>query len=292
VNFEKTTKTIPHSRPALGQEEIRLVTEAIHSGHIAQGKAVGSFEASMAKAIGTKGAVACSSGTSALHLALLAMDVGSEDEVIFPSYVCLALLNAVHYVHATPVLADIDPTTQNMDPDDVKKKLTRRTKAIIVPHMFGLAANLESLLTLGVPIIEDCAQAVGTTYNGRTVGAFGHVAVFSFYATKVITTGEGGMVLSNSKEMLHRVRDLRECDQKDDPGVRYNYKMTDMQAALGIAQLGQLDGFIKARRSIAQRYTEAFSTLPVVLPPRDDGPETMGTSTTDTSSGWKTMQGQ
>jgi dTDP-4-amino-4,6-dideoxygalactose transaminase len=185
--------------------------------------------------------------------------------------VCLALLNAVHYVHATPVLADIDPTTQNMDPDDVKKRLTRRTKAIIVPHMFGLAANLESLLTLGVPIIEDCAQAVGTTYNGRTVGAFGHVAVFSFYATKVITTGEGGMVLSNSQDILHRVRDLRECDQKDDPGVRYNYKMTDMQAALGIAQLGQLDGFIKARRSIAQRYTEAFSTLPVVLPPRDDG---------------------
>lgn len=262
---------IPHSKPTLGHEEIQFISQTIDSGHIAQGKIVSSFERAMAKNVGTKGAVACSSGTSALHLTLLAMEITSGDEVIFPSYVCSALLNAVQYVGATPVLAEIDPNTWNIDPEDVKKRLSHRTRAVIVPHLFGLAADLKPLISLGVPVIEDCAQAVGATYKGKKVGSMGFAAVFSFYATKVITTGEGGMVLSNSEDVLNRIRDLREYDQKSTYRVGYNYKMTDMQASMGLAQLDRLQGFIRKRRTIAQKYYSGFNSLPFQLPVRDDG---------------------
>ncbi|MBW1702144.1 MAG: DegT/DnrJ/EryC1/StrS aminotransferase family protein [Deltaproteobacteria bacterium] len=263
--------SIPHSRPTLGHEEIQFVSEVIGSGHIAQGAIVSRFEQALAKNAGIKGAVACSSGTSALHLTLLAMEIRSGDEVIFPSYVCSALLNAVRYVGATPVLAEINPYTWNIDPEDVKKRLTHRTKAIIVPHLFGLAADLNQLISLGVPVIEDCAQAVGATCDGKNVGSLGFAAIFSFYATKVITTGEGGMVLSNSQDLLNRIRDLREYDQKSTLRVRYNYKMTDIQASMGLAQLDRLQSFIRKRRSIAQQYYKGFDSLPFQLPLRDDG---------------------
>jgi perosamine synthetase len=262
---------IPHSRPTLGKKEIGLVSEVISSGHIAQGEVVRRFEQSLSGYIGTQDAVACSSGTTALHLTLLAMEIGPGDEVILPSYVCSALLNAVRYVDATPVLAEVDPHTYNIDPQDAKRRLSTRTKAIIVPHLFGLAAELDSLISLGAPVIEDCAQAVGATYRGKKVGSIGHAAIFSFYATKVITTGEGGMVLSNSRGLLDRVRDLREYDQRRDPGVRYNYKMTDMQASMGLVQLGRLKEFVHRRKAIAHEYYKGFETFSVQVPARDHG---------------------
>ena len=191
--------------------------------------------------------------------------------MIFPSYVCSALLNAVRYVKATPVLAEADPRTHNIDPVDVKKRLSSTTKAIVVPHLFGLPADLAELTSFGIPVIEDCAQAVGARYNGRKVGAFGHAAILSFYATKVMTTGEGGMVVSNNRDLLDRIRDLREYDQKKSSAVRYNYKMTDMQAAMGLCQLEQLPNFIRRRKKIAQEYYSAFEKLPVELPLRDEG---------------------
>lgn len=262
---------IPHSKPTLGNKETRVVSEVIASGHIAQGQIVSLFEQSVAQEIGVKGAVACSSGTAGLHLVLLAMDIGAGDEVIFPSYVCSALLNAVRYVKATPVLAEADPRTHNIDPGDVKKRLSGNTKAIIVPHLFGLPADLSALTSFGVPVIEDCAQAVGARYKGGKVGAFGHAAILSFYATKVMTTGEGGMVVSNSRDLLGRVRDLREYDRKKSLTVRYNYKMTDMQAAMGLCQLEQLPKFIRIRKKIARDYYTAFEKFPVDLPLRDKG---------------------
>ncbi|MFH1351825.1 MAG: DegT/DnrJ/EryC1/StrS aminotransferase family protein [Pseudomonadota bacterium] len=262
---------IPHSKPTLGNKEIKVVSEVIASGHIAQGQTVSLFEQSVAQEIGVKGAVACSSGTAALHLTLLAMDIGAGDEVIFPSYVCSALLNAVQYVKATPVLAEADPRTHNIDPVDVKKRLSSTTKAIVVPHLFGLPADLTELTSFGIPVIEDCAQAVGAGYKGRKVGAFGHAAILSFYATKVMTTGEGGMVVSNSRDLLDRVKDLREYDQKKSPAVRYNYKMTDIQAAMGLSQLEQLPDFISRRRKIARDYYSAFEKLPVDLPLKGEG---------------------
>jgi len=262
---------IPHSRPTLGKEEIKAVSEVIASGHIAEGAVVQEFEQKFADYLNVKQAVATNSGTSALHLALLALEVGPGDEVIIPSYVCCALLNAVNYTGATAVLADICPKSYNLDAADVKKRLSSHTKAIIVPHLFGMAADLDPLLALNVPIIEDCAQAVGAVYNQRPVGTFGVAAVYSFYATKVITTGEGGMVVCNVKNIAERIRDLKTYDQKGDYKIRFNYKMTDIQAALGIVQLERLDSILRSRKVIAEQYTRAFKALDLNLPPDDCG---------------------
>ena len=262
---------IPHSRPTLGQEEIRRVSEVLQSGQLAQGQMVAKFEAAFARKLKVDYAVSVSSGTAALHLTLLTLKIGPKAEVIIPSYVCSALLNAVNYVGARPVLAEIDPETCNLDPVDVKKRLTRRTRAIIVPHLFGLAADLESLSDLDVPIIEDCAQAVGAGYHQKQVGTMGRVAIFSFYATKVLTTGEGGMIVSNSEELIQHARSCRQYDKTDRYQIRFNYKMTDIQAAMGLCQLKRLDNFIRRRRAIAQKYHTALESLDMRLPPRESG---------------------
>jgi len=262
---------IPHSRPTLGSEEIKAVSDVVSSGYIAEGAAVQKFEQSFADYLKIEHAVATNSGTSALHLTLLALGVGPGDEVIIPSFVCCALLNAVNYTGATPILADIRPDTYNLDAADVKKRLSRRTRAIIVPHLFGLPADLDALSALGIPLIEDCAQAVGSEYGRRPVGTFGTAAIFSFYATKVMATGEGGMVVSNSTDIAERVRELKTYDQKVDYRVRFNYKMTDIQAALGLAQLGRLATFVRRRRAIAELYERAFKSLDLNLPPGDPG---------------------
>jgi dTDP-4-amino-4,6-dideoxygalactose transaminase len=262
---------IPHSRPTLGKEEIRRVVEVMESGHISQGEKVREFESAFAARIAVNASAAVSSGTAALHLTLLGMDIGDGDEVIMPSFVCSALLNAVHYTGATPVPADIHPQTYNLDPDDVKKRITVRTRAIIVPHLFGLPADLDALCRLDIPIIEDCAQAVGSTYKNRAVGVFGHAAIFSFYATKVMTTGEGGMIVSGSKGLIDRVRDLREYDNCEEYKIRYNYKMTDIQAAIGLSQLERLGDFIGRRRKIAEKYYRVFKECGLQLPPNEPG---------------------
>jgi dTDP-4-amino-4,6-dideoxygalactose transaminase len=260
---------IPHSRPTLGAEEIKAVSEVIASGQLAEADVVSDFESAFAKRIGAKYAVATSSGTASLHLALLSLGIGENDEVIIPSFVCTALLNAVNYVGAIPVLAEIDPETFNLDPDDVKSRLTPRTKAIIVPHMFGLAADLDSLLQLGVPILEDCAQSVGAHYRQKPLGALGVASVFSFYATKVMTSGEGGMLVSNSKKIADLANDLKTYDKRDRYKIRFNYKMTEIQAVLGLNQLKQLNTFIERRQSIARAYTRAFKGLDIQLPFED-----------------------
>ena len=262
---------IPHSRPTLGTEEMRAVNDIISSGYIAEGSTVNQFEHTFADYLGVRHAVATNSGTSALHLTLLALEVGPGDEVIIPSYVCCALLNAVNYTGATPVLADIRPETYNLEAPDVKNQISDRTRAIIVPHLFGLPADLDSLMALDVPIIEDCAHAVGAEYGQHPVGTFGIAAIYSFYATKMLTTGEGGMVVSNSKDIADRIRDLKTYDQKRDYKIRFNYKMTDIQAAMGLGQLQRLDSFIKRRRAIAQQYTKAFNSLDIKLPPENSG---------------------
>jgi dTDP-4-amino-4,6-dideoxygalactose transaminase len=177
----------------------------------------------------------------------------------------------VQYVGARPILAEIDPLTYNIDPDDVQKRITTRTKAIIVPHMFGLAANLDKFLNLGVPIIEDCAQAVGGTYHKKPLGSIGDAAIFSFYATKMMATGEGGMVTSNSAEIIERVRDLKTYDEKEADKIRYNYKMTDIQAAIAEVQLGRLDDFVVQRKSIAKQYSKSLKSLNIKIPETNSG---------------------
>jgi len=268
---ERNLDFIPHSRPMLGEEEASAAAVVIRSGNIAEGQVVQRFENAFAEKLGVRHAVATSSGTAALHLVLLAMGVGPDDEVIIPSYVCTALLHAVRYVRARPILAEIDPVTYNIDPDDVQKRMTIRTKAIIVPHMFGLAADLDKLLKLDVPIIEDCAQAVGGTYRQKPLGTFADAAIFSFYATKMMATGEGGMVTSSSIELIERIRDLKTYDQKEADAVRYNYKMTDVQAAIGEVQLARLDDFIDQRKSIAHRYVKSLESLNIKIPKAHTG---------------------
>ena len=264
---------IPHSRPTLTDSGSKTVSSVLESGQIAQGLKVHEFEKQFSGYIGKKNAAATSSGTAALHLALLALGVTDKDEVIVPSFVCTAVLNAVLYTGANPVVADIDSETHNISVNSVRKAVTKQTKAVIVPHVFGCPAELDKLAELGVPIIEDCAQAVGSDYNGQRIGSFGILSVFSFYATKVLTTGEGGMVVSDSEELVSRIKDLREYDNKDDYAVRFNYKMTDFQAALGLNQLSQLEKFLDRRRMIADRYFKEFKDCGFLLPVRKKGRE-------------------
>jgi perosamine synthetase len=262
---------IPHSRPTIDQDEIDAAVAVLQSGRLAQGEQVLKFEKDLASLIGAAGALAVSSGTAALHLSLLALEIGEGDEVVIPSFVCTALLNAIRYVCALPVLADIDRETFNIDLRDLKLRITRKTKAVIVPHMFGLPADMKEIVTLGVPVIEDCAQALGSNYKGAPAGSFGVLSVFSFYATKVICTGEGGMVTTNDRHLLDRMRDLRDYDEKENDRLRYNYKLTDLQAALGLAQLRKLPVLIGRRRDVARQYDEFFRErrLPVPACPPD-----------------------
>lgn len=262
---------VPHSRPTLTDAEKEAVASVLESGQIAQGARVHEFEKRFSAYIGRKDAAATSSGTAALHLALLALGVTDNDDVIVPSFVCTAVLNAVLYTGANPVVADVDPETHNISADSVRKTVTEQTKAIIVPHMFGCPAEMEKLSELGIPIIEDCAQAVGSDYKGQKAGNFGILSVFSFYATKVLTTGEGGMVVGDSDEIVARVKDLREYDNKQDYAVRFNYKMTDFQAALGLSQLSHLDEFLDKRRTIADQYFSEFRDCGFLLPVRKRG---------------------
>lgn len=259
---------IPHSRPTIGQDDVKAVEKVLFSGMIAQGEKVSEFEKDIAIFVGKKHAVAVSSGTAALHLALRVLTVGSGREVILPSYVCSSPYLAILHAGGVPKVVDIDPPGFNICASAAKSQTTSKTAAIVVPHMFGTPAELDELLRLGVPIVEDCAQSLGAKLNGKIVGSFGDLSVFSFYATKMITTGEGGMVLTDDSELYEQVLDLRDYDKKSLEKVRYNYKMTDFQAALGLSQLARLQGFIERRLRIARVYDEAFADCGVTLPRR------------------------
>lgn len=260
---------IPHSRPAIDQNDITAVAQVLASSHISQGAKVKEFEDGLAQHVGGKYASACSSGTAALHLALLALGVKAGDEVIIPSYVCASPYFAILHADAKPRIVDIDQADLNICAETIRTRLTRKVKAIIVPHMFGNPAELNSLLELGIPLVEDCAQALGAEYRNRKVGSFGDLSVFSFYATKMITTGEGGMVLTNNSDFHSRIIEARDYDKKPLIPAKYNYKMTDFQAALGLSQLCRLQQFLDRRRHIASIYAEQFSKCKITLPRED-----------------------
>ncbi len=257
---------IPHSSPTLNSVDRNRIFELFKSNQLASGALVERFERVFSRYIGLKHGIATQSGSSALHLALLSLNLGKRDEVILPSYVCTAVLNAVMYTGATPCLVDIAPQSFNICPEEVKKKMSRRTKAVIVPHMFGTGADMDALLSLEVPLIEDGALSLGATFQGRKLGSFGRLSIFSFYATKMITSGEGGIVLTDSKLLADRIRDRREYDQKRRYRIRYSYKMGEIQASLGLSQLSRLDEFIKKRKRIAALYSKAFLGQKVILP--------------------------
>ncbi len=257
---------IPHSRPSLGAAEAKAAAAVLRLGQVAQGPEVAAFEAEVAARMGLRGGVAVASGTAALHLALLALKVGPGDAVLLPSYTCAALLHAVRLAGAEPVLADVDPATGNLDPEAARRARTPHCRALILVHAFGLPADAEALRGLGLPIVEDCAQALGATAGGRPVGSRGEMAICSFYATKVIATGEGGMLLSDRPEVLAVARELRAYDEAPDARLRFNYKMTDLQAAVGRVQLGRLPELLGRRAAIAETYGKALDDAPVSLP--------------------------
>jgi dTDP-4-amino-4,6-dideoxygalactose transaminase len=243
---------IPHSKPTIGTEEMNAVSRVLHSGQLAQGAEVEAFEKDCADMLGRKFGVAVNSGTAALHLAISGFGVARDEPVAVPSYGCAALITAVRLQQASPRLCDIDGN-YNLDPALVPPDC----RAAIVPHLFGATAVMPD--TDGA--IEDIAQSMGGP-TGRAT----RVAVTSFYATKLMTTGEGGMLLTDDEAIAEHARDLREYDNRDDFVVRYPYKMTDIQAALGRVQIRRLPGFLERRREMALQYNSELAGLPLRLP--------------------------
>jgi dTDP-4-amino-4,6-dideoxygalactose transaminase len=260
------SERIPHSRPTLGAAEADAAAEAVRSGYVAAGERTAAFERELAERVGLAGAVAVSSGTAALYATLKALDVGPGDEVLVPAFVCTALLHAVWATGAEPVVCDIaDPYL--FSSESARAHRADRTRAIILPHVFGTPAPVGPFLELGVPVIEDCAQSLGADCSGPR----GVAAVFSFYATKMIATGEGGMVASDSAELLERVRDRIEYDKKSEAVHRFNLKFHDVAAAMGRVQLSRLDEFVARRRRIAERYDRALGGVPGLVVPAAAG---------------------
>ncbi len=253
------------SKPMIGEAEKRAVLRVLNSGMLTQGPVVQQFETAFAKYCGVKYAVATSSGTTALHLALLAHGIGPGDEVITSPFTFIATVNAICYVGATPVFADIDPQTFNLDPGLVKKSISSRTRAIIPVHLFGLAADMDQFSKIAVQndlvLIEDACQAHGAEWNNQKVGSFG-TGCFSFYPSKNITSGEGGMLTTNDAAIAEKAQILRNQGMKSRynyTDLGFNYRMTDIHAAIGLTQLFRLESFIKKRIHNAQYLSEKLN---------------------------------
>jgi len=254
---------IKQSMPLIELADFDYIRRIIKSSQVAKGVFVDQLQSKMNRIIGLRHSFATSNGTAALHLALLSLGIKKSDDVIIPSYTCTALLNVIYYVGANPVLVDIDAETFNLTPNTIKHKLTKKTKAIIVTHTFGFPGDLDGILKLGIPIIEDCAHSIGSLYKGKPTGTKGRIAIFSMYATKMLSSGEGGMICTNDNTIAKRICDLNNPDKREDYKVRYNYKMSDLTAGLALNQLKKLKRFVDCRISIATKYKKAFATLPV-----------------------------
>ncbi|MDO8611240.1 MAG: DegT/DnrJ/EryC1/StrS family aminotransferase [Dehalococcoidia bacterium] len=268
--------------PALGDEDVSAVADALRSGGLTQltGGAVAAFEEAFAAWNGVPHCVATSSGTTAIHTALAALDIGPGDEVIVPAHTFIASATPVLHQRAVPVFADADPDTYCLSPESAAERITARTKAIVAVHLNGHPADLDALLALaeprGIAVIEDCAQAHGALYKGRKVGSLGRVGCFSFWEDKIMTTGgEGGAVIAEDDALAARMRRIRHHGEGPSEGARayyhlelgYNYRMTSMQAATGLVQLQKLDGYLEARRRNAAYLTERLPALGVIEPP-------------------------
>ncbi len=269
---------IPIAEPLLGEEELANVVKAVKSGWISsKGEFIPRFEQQFADYCGVKHGIATTNGTTALHLALKALDIKEGDEVIVPTLTFIASANAVRYVGATPVFVDSDPRYWCMDPIQVRKKVTRKTRAIMPVHLYGHPCDMQEIDAVAkefeLKVLEDAAEAHGALCRGQKVGSFGDIGCFSFYGNKIITTGEGGMCVTNSDALATRMKILR--DHGMNPTKRYwhdeigfNYRMTNLQAAIGVAQMTKLDKFIEMKRRLAGWYsTELAKCSNIILPP-------------------------
>lgn len=282
--------SVPFHRPSIGEEEIAEVVDSLRSGWLTTGPKVDRFQQQFAAAVGARHAVALNSATAALHLALEAVGVREGDEVIIPAYTFTATGEVVTYLRARPVLVDSRADTLNIDVSTIEPQLTSRTKAIIPVHIGGQTCDMEPILELararGLAVVEDAAHALPASYKGRPVGTIGDVTAFSFYATKTITTGEGGMVTTERDDYAARMKLMSLHGLSGDAWNRYSarghwfyevvdfgfkYNMTDPAAALGLRQLERMSTFQQRREEIARRYTDSFSELDTCFVPRDAG---------------------
>jgi perosamine synthetase len=266
---------IPVYQPSLSGNEKKYVNECLDSTWISsKGKFVSQFEVKFARVTGNKYAASVCNGTVALHLALSALGIGPGDEVIVPTLTFVASVNAVTYTGAKPVFVDSLASTWQMDPADVRRKITPKTRGIIAVHLYGHPCDMDSLIQIAkehnLLLIEDCAEALGSYYKGKHVGTFGHIASYSFYGNKTITTGEGGMVVTDNETLYRRSVHLKgqglseKCEYWHDM-IGYNYRMTNICAAIGLAQLEQAAVFLEKKRWIAKWYKEGFKDIPVVF---------------------------
>jgi perosamine synthetase len=262
---------IPLSAPDITEEEIEAVTAVLRTNSLSLGPKLVEFEHAFADFHAIPHAIAVSSGTAALHLAIRALNLVPGDEVIVPSFTFIAVANSVVYERATPIFVDIDPITLNIDPACVEAAITSRTRAIIVVHTFGVPAEIDALIALAqrhnLAIIEDACEAIGATYNNQLAGTFGHIATFAFYPNKQITTGEGGMILTRDTQVANRMRALR--NQGRYPGtdwlqhteIGYNYRLSELACALGIVQLHRLPQILARRAQIARNYDDLLANI-------------------------------
>lgn len=264
---------IPIYQPSLTGNEKKYVLDCLDSTWISsKGKYIPLFENSFADFIGVRHAASVCNGTVALHLALLALGIGPGDEVIVPTLTYISSVNAITYTGATPVFVDSLPDTWQMDPNDVKNKISEHTKGVMVVHLYGHPCDMDSLVSLtkehGLYLIEDCAESIGSKYKGINAGTFGNIAAFSFFGNKTITTGEGGMVVTNDETLYQRVvhfkgQGLAKYREYWHDVIGYNYRMTNICAAIGLAQLEQVDRFIEMKQEIARQYINEFENSPV-----------------------------
>lgn len=252
---------ILHSQPTIADEDIAAVVAVLKSGHLEDGEIVEEFERRVAAGLGRRYAIATTNGFAAIHLALIGLDVGPHDEVLMPSYSCPALLNPVVVQQAIPIVLDTGHNSVNLSVEAVRRHLSTKTKALIVPHMFGFPAPIDAIRSVsqGVPIIEDCAQGVGATRDGRLLGSLSEVAILSFYASKLMCAGDAGMVLTDDPTIYRKMKDHHYYGHKPEHRcTSMNYHLTNMPAALGLSQFSRLDTFIDTRRRLAAAYDDAF----------------------------------
>ncbi|MDD4628696.1 MAG: DegT/DnrJ/EryC1/StrS family aminotransferase [Candidatus Peribacteraceae bacterium] len=267
----KTPSPIPVNVPVITPEAKRYVMDALETGWISSaGPYMKKFEEAFARMVGVKHAVLTTSGTTALHLALMSMDVGAGDEVIVPDFTMIASVFAVMYTGAKPVFVDIEPDTFNLNPLLLAAKITARTKAIMPVHLFGHSCDMDPILKIAkeknVAVLEDAAEAHGATYHGRVCGSMGTMSAFSFYGNKIITTGEGGIVCTDDDELAERARSLHDLAHSSKKrflheDVGFNYRMTNLQAALGFGQLEHLEEFLEKKRHMTARYREGLQGI-------------------------------
>jgi perosamine synthetase len=266
---------IPIGKPDITTDEIKAVTQTMKTGWVTQGKKTEQLEHEFAQYCGTKHGIATNTGTAALHIALAAIGIKRGDQIITTPLSCVATTNPILYLNATPIFVDIEPTTLNIDPNLIEEKITPKTRAILVVHLFGHPVDMDPITEIAnkhdLTVIEDAAQAHGARYKGKKVGSLGHISCFSFYADKLITTVEGGIALTNDEKLTEKMRLLRSFgmtkNQKfQHPVLGYNYKISDIHASIGLTQLQKLDKYIQKRRNNIKYLKQHISNPNLKLP--------------------------